>query len=66
MCIYICKHIYVSIYIKRILIENPTIKRSADKERVIEDQDAVVTMLACFTYAPYVKIKELELFIDLK
>jgi hypothetical protein len=55
-----------NIYLCFLIGNIPNNKKAADKERIIEDQDAVVTMLACFTYPPYVKIKDLELFIDLK
>ena len=30
------------------------------------DQDAVVTMLACFTYPPYLRLSEIESFLELK
>ena len=44
------------------------IKKSEEKKSssVIGDQDAAVTMLACFSYPPYLRISEAEAFLDLK
>ena len=36
------------------------------RKSIIGDQDAAVTMLACFTYPPYLRVSELEYFIELK
>lgn len=40
--------------------------RINNRTNISGDQDAAVTMLACFTYPPYLRISELESFIDLK
>ena len=48
------------------------INRNKDKQRtsiasgVIRDQDAAVTMLACFSYPPYLRMSEIESFLELK
>jgi hypothetical protein len=53
-------------------IENTNINRNKNKQRaskasgVIGDQDAAVTMLACFSYPPYLRVSEIESFLDLK
>jgi hypothetical protein len=43
-------------------------KKSIEKKSssVIGDQDAAVTMLACFSYPPYLRTSEIEAFLDLK
>ena len=33
---------------------------------ITDDQDASVTMLACFSYPPFLRVSELESFIELK
>jgi hypothetical protein len=53
-------------------IKNTNIKRNKSKQRksiasgVIGDQDAAVTMLACFSYPPYLRMSDIESFLELK
>jgi hypothetical protein len=53
-------------------IKNININRNKNKLRksvasgVIGDQDAAVTMLACFSYPPYLRMSDIESFLELK
>ena len=46
--------------------ENSSRNRGIGRTVINGDNDVAVTMLACFTYPPYLRISELESFIDLK
>ena len=43
-------------------------KKSIEKSssNIVNDQDAAVTMLACFSYPPYLRVAEIEAFLELK
>lgn len=41
-------------------------QRTSIASGVIGDQDAAVTMLACFSYPPYLRMSEIESFLELK